>query len=181
MQPSLFSRSEVPGHCEDEDVARCLHRNQGAVEVDDRNIQGGGGTNGRPAPREQVRDARSHGDGTRQQLPVQPELVVQRRQRRDGDEKRRGARTVQMDARGEKHRAHQDAPRIVTDDDDDPVDDGIEHTGVVHDAEIENGEHEHGCDRSDRGHALNGKTRGLQPVADQQRCQKRYADQRHQR
>ena len=63
----------------------------------------------------------------------------------------------------------------------DAIDDRIEQPGVGHDAEVEDGEHEHRRDRRRLLQAADDELRGLEAEPADERRRRRHDDQRHER
>ena len=107
-----------------------------------------GGAESGAGPGEEV-DAGGHGGDAGEDAAIDAEFVVEREHGGDGDEEGDGTRTIEVDEEGEQGRSGDDAGGLATDGAEEPPDEGLEHAGIGHDTEKEDGEDEHADDAGD--------------------------------
>ena len=179
-EPPLLAFAEPPRDREDEDKSDRLDRHQRIENLGDRQLQRGRGADHRPRPGKEI-DARRHRGRAGEDALVDSEPLVKRQHRRDGDEERHRARSVEMDEQREQGRAHHDARRLRAHGLQDPVDDRVEHARVGHDAEEQDREDEHADDRREALDAGDDELARVPAEPADQRRSDGNEDERHQR
>ncbi len=163
-EAAFFAHAQQPGRGEDKREADGLDPDHGQEDLRDRDMEGGGGTQGGAGPRKEV-DAGGHGDDAGHDAAVDADPLVKGEQGGDGDEKADGAGAVKMDEQGQQGGAGHDAGGATADAAQESADDGLEHARVREDAEEQDGEDEHADDAGDALHAGEHELAGFEAEA----------------
>ena len=139
-----------------------LNRQQGVPQLAGFHAQNGGSPHGRAGPRHQVQD--THGQDSNPQQGCRPHvhLLIDRQHRRNNNAEGGSAAAVEVTDQRDDSCHDADTDDVVADQAHELADDDIEHTGIGHDAEVQDGEDEQGSRRAGRREA--GLDQGSQVI-----------------
>ena len=141
----LLQNAGDHGDNESQNQAENLNRDQRGPQLAGFHTQHGSGTHGGAGPGHQVQNAhRQHGDA-QQGGGLHVQLLVHGQHGGNHDAEGGSAAAVQVADGGNQagHNAHTDD--VVADELHQLADDGVKHSGIGHDAKVEDGEYEQGC------------------------------------
>ncbi|MCY1174871.1 hypothetical protein D9M73_150860 [compost metagenome] len=150
------------------------HRHEDVRRVD---MQGAGCTRGRAAPRGHVHHSASENDQAGHDPWAHAQAAVQRQHGRHADHVGGGAVAVHRHDQSQHSGAHRDFQRVTFDHLENLAHGRIEQTGIDHQTEIQDGEHQHHPGRGQLGDALQHHRSDIAREATEQGENDRYQDQ----